>query len=310
MLANLLLLTTFFTVVEWNCENLFDTRHDSLKQDSEYTPESIRHWTKKRYYTKRNHLAKTILSSCDDGLPDLVALCEVENDSAVYDLVHRSPLWSVGYQYVMTNSPDERGIDVALLYNPFSFKLLSHCSLRVRTVSGMRPTRDILYAKGLLLSGDSLHVFVVHAPSRYGGERYSRPFRQAVADRLCGAIDSVRTHHPDASILIAGDFNDGADAPSMQTIYKHQIQNITARSMGSNGVKGTYYYKGQWEHIDHIMASPSLCRQVDTVYIHSPLFLLDEDPLYGGYQPRRTYKGYKYQPGFSDHLPLVVRLRF
>ena len=297
------------TMVELNCENLFDYRHDEGKDDAEYLPEATRHWTKKRYWKKLNNIAQELLSTSDDGIPDLIALCEVENDSVLDDLTRRSLLRNAGYEYLITNSPDVRGIDVALLYSPFSFAPIRSYPLRVKPVDGMRPTRDILYVSGLISSGDTLHVFVVHAPSRYGGKRYSQPFRLAVAERLCLSLDSIRTITPDAQILIAGDFNDGPDSPMLQQICRQRIRNLTKDARGANGAKGTYRYQGEWERIDHILASPNIYNKVDTAFIHSPKFLLEDEKLYGGLRPRRTYNGMRYQPAYSDHLPLVVRLR-
>jgi endonuclease/exonuclease/phosphatase family metal-dependent hydrolase len=297
------------TMVELNCENLFDYRHDEGKDDTEYLPEATRHWTKKRYWKKLNNIAQELLSTSDDGIPDLIALCEVENDSVLNDLTHRSLLRNAGYEYLMTSSPDVRGIDVALLYSPFSFAPVRSYSLRVEPVENMRPTRDILYVSGLISSGDTLHIFVVHAPSRYGGERYSQPFRWAVADRLSQSLDSIRAITTDAQILIAGDFNDGPDSPMLQQICRQRIRNLTKDARGANGVKGTYRYKGEWERIDHILGSPYIYNKVDTAYIHAPKFLLEDEKLYGGLRPRRTYNGMRYQPGYSDHLPLVVRVR-
>lgn len=302
-----LLLSGLLTFVELNCENLFDYQDDAGKQDEEYLPDATRHWTKKRYWRKLNNIAQELLSCSDDGIPDLIALCEVENDSVVYDLTRRSLLRNAGYEYLTTSSPDLRGIDVALLYSPFSFVPVESHSIRVTPVEGMRPTRDILYVSGLAATGDTLHVFVVHAPSRYGGERYSRPFRLAVAERLCQAVDSLHAVSPDASILMAGDFNDDADAPALRRICQHGVRNVTKDARGSHGVRGTYRYKGEWGSIDHVLVSPNIYNKVDTAFIHSPLFLLEEEKLYGGLRPRRTYNGMRYQPGYSDHLPLVVR---
>lgn len=296
------------TFVELNCENLFDYQDDEGKDDSEYLPESTRHWTKKRYWQKLNNISQSLLSCSEEGIPDLIALCEVENDSVLHDLTKRSLLRNAGYEYIMTSSPDLRGIDVALLYSPFSFKPVKSCFLRVDPISGMRPTRDILYVSGQVISGDTLHVFVVHFPSRFGGERYSRPFRKVVADRLCLSLDSIQRLNPDARILIAGDFNDSQDSPALKQIYSHNIQNLSKEAHGLHGVKGTYRYQGEWGSIDHILSSRALYNKVDTAFVHSPLFLLEEEKLYGGYRPRRTYIGMRHQSGFSDHLPLVVRL--
>lgn len=305
-----LLLASLLTFVELNCENLFDCRHDSLKQDTEYLPEATRHWTGKRYWRKLNNIAQELLSCSDEGIPDLVALCEVENDSVLTDLTRRSLLRNAGYHYLMTESPDLRGIDVALLYSPFSFAPYTSRRIRVTPVKDMRPTRDILYVAGRTLDNDTLHVFVVHAPSRFGGERHSRPFRLCVADVLAAAVDSVRALHAEARILVAGDFNDDADAPALQRLYRHGLTNATHRVHGPNGVKGTYRYQGQWQHIDHVLLSAPLTAQLYEARIHAPRFLLEDEPLYGGVRPRRTYRGFRYQPGYSDHLPLVVRFSF
>ena len=299
-----------FTFVEYNVENIFDTNHDEGKQDEEYLPDATRRWTKKRYWKKLNQIGKSILSTCEDGIPDMVALCEVENDVTLTDLTKRSLLKNAGYEYLITNSPDQRGVDVALMYSPFSFRLIRSYGLRIETIEGMRPTRDILYACGELQSGDTLHVFVVHAPSRNGGEKVSRPFRLQAADRLLQSVDSVRALSPNAAILITGDFNDYHDSPALVRISEAGLTNVSKGAVGLYGVKGTYRYKGEWNSLDHILVSPYIYNKVDTVFVHSPLFLLEEDETYGGYLPRRTYKGMKYRKGYSDHLPLVARFTF
>ena len=225
------------------------------------------------------------------------------------DLTRRSLLRAAGYKYLMTQSPDLRGIDVALLYSPVAFAPINHRSIRVTPIEGMRPTRDILYVSGKVKSGDTLHVFVVHAPSRYGGERYSRPFRLQVADALCQAVDSIREQSAEAQILVTGDFNDYDNSPALQRLGRHDLKHISHHARGPHGAKGTYCYQGLWRSLDHILVSPALERKVASVNIHAPLFLLEEDPFYGGYRPRRTYNGVRYQPGYSDHLPLVVRFQ-
>jgi len=295
------------TMVELNCENLFDYHDDEGKQDEEYLPEATRNWTKKRYWRKQNNIAQELLSCSDDGIPDLIALCEVENDTTLHDLCHRSLLRNAGYEYLMTNSPDVRGIDVALLYSPFTFAPIHHRSIRVNPIEGMRPTRDILYVCGLTRT-DTLHVFVVHMPSRFGGERYSRPFRQAAAARLCQQVDSLYAVASEPKILIAGDFNDGADSEVLQQIYEHGIRNLTKEASAPEDVHGTYRYQGEWERIDHILGSPNIVDKVESAMIHAPQFLLEEEKRYGGKKPFRTYNGIRYQPGYSDHLPLVVRI--
>ena len=336
-----LLLTTLFTFVELNCENLFDFTHDEGKDDMEWTPTSIRHWNKGRYWRKLNNIGQEIISCGEQDaksqtpslnrerlrvgeqssgmgrggsptwqLPDMVALCEVENDSVIRDLTKRSMLRNAGYEYLITQSPDLRGIDVPLLYAPTSFRLIRSYALRVKPLPGMRPTRDILYACGEIISGDTLHVFVVHAPSRFGGERQTRPNRRVVGERLMASIDSIRSLHPNPRIIVAGDFNDGDNDALLTYLHSQRLHNISEGAIGHHGAKATYKYQGRWENIDHILVSSAMVRSFQEVYVHDPEFLTEEDSKYGGRQPHRNYNGMRYQRGFSDHLPLVARFIF
>lgn len=297
------------TFVELNCENLFDCRHDSLKQDDEYLPESTRHWTRSRYWRKLNHTGQAILS-CSQELPDFVALVEVENDTVLHDLTRRSLLRNAGYDYLMTESPDERGVDVALIYQPSSFRPVCYETITVPLVKGMRPTRDILYVKGEIVTGDTLHVFVVHAPSRYGGERETRPYRMQVARQVTAAIDHLRRWSPDALVLVTGDFNATLKNKSMRFLLEHGLVSAAPNAEGTHGARANYRYQGLWEQIDHVLVSPSLFQRKVGAYVNDAPFLLEEDSKYGGMKPFRTYNGYQYQSGFSDHLPVVVRFSF
>ena len=301
-----LLLTGFLTLVELNCENMFDCQHDSLKDDVEWMPEGKRKWTPARYWRKLNHIGQEILSCQQEGVPDLVALVEVENDSCLFDLTRRSLLRGAGYEYLMTQSPDVRGIDVALLYQPMTFHPICYDYLDVTPLDGMRPTRDILYVKGETLKGDTLHIFVVHAPSRFGGEKHSRPNRQIVADRVMGV---VRQLPAEAKVIIVGDFNDGTTDAALRFMENGGMHNITAKATGAHGAKATYRYQGVWQSIDHVFVSTALVDCVDKAFINDAPFLLEEDKKYGGVKPLRTFNGYRYQRGFSDHLPLVVRFK-
>ena len=303
-----LILSSLLTFMELNCENLFDTRHDSLKNDQEFLPDGSYKWTPYRYWAKLNHLGQEIVAQ-SDPVPDFVAMCEVENDSVMFDLTKRSLLRNAGYEYVMTSSPDERGIDVALLYQPASFALLHSHSIRIKPLPDTRPTRDILYASGLLITGDTLHIFVVHAPSRSGGEPVSRPYRLLVASQLAEAVDSVYAISWDAKIIIAGDFNDYADSPVLQYLYEHHLINMSADAQGSHGAKATYRWHGEWRSLDQILCSPSLAARKQSSVIGDLPFLLEDDEKYGGKKPYRTYLGPRYLGGYSDHLPLVVQLK-
>lgn len=324
-----LLLSSLLTFMELNCENLFDTQHDSLKNDQEFLPESNYHWTSYRYWRKLNNLAQEVVAlgykdadrvgkkpEMGDAswteswqLPDLVALCEVENDSVMRDLTKRSALRAAGYEYVMTSSPDERGIDVALMYQPLAFSLVNSWSIRIKRLPDTRPTRDILYAAGRLVSGDTLHVFVVHAPSRRGGEQASRPYRLQVASQLAAAVDSIYTLNDSAKVIVAGDFNDYADSPALKALYRHHLVNISADAKGQHGAKATYRWHGEWRSLDQILCSPSMSQIKESCRIGDLPFLLEDDEKYGGKKPFRTYLGPRYLGGYSDHLPLVARFR-
>lgn len=303
---------TRLTVVELNCENLFDTQHDTLKNDYDFLPESSYHWTRYRYWEKLNKIGQELtacgLDSAGWSLPDLIGLCEVENDTVLRDLTKRSLLRKARYEYVMTDSPDLRGIDVALLYSPMTFGFINSRSFRVEPVAGMKPTRDILYVSGRVLSDDTLHVFVVHAPSRLGGERRSRKFRLCVMERLCQAIDSVRSFSPNAMLLVMGDFNDYVDGPSLEYLYARGLVNVSKDAHGSNGARGTYRYHGKWGSLDQIVVSPSLAHKVAECRIGDAPFLLEDDTKYGGVKPFRFFLGPRYIGGYSDHLPLILKL--
>ena len=310
-----MLLISLFTFVELNCENLFDCRHDSLKNDTEFLPDGAYHWTRTRYWQKLDRIGQAILSCGVKEqtwqLPDMVALCEVENDSVLHDLTRRSLLRNARYDYVMTNSPDERGIDVALMYSPYSFRLIGSHSVRVKPIKGMRPTRDILYASGVTASGDTLHVIVAHLPSRRGGEKYSRPFRMMAARQVAAVIDSIYNKvSTEAKIVVAGDFNDYSNSESMQLLCSKRMIGVSKGAKGHNGAKGTYRYQGLWGSLDHILVSIPLADIATECYVNDAEFLIERDEKYGGVKPRRNYLGPRYLNGFSDHLPLVARFQW
>lgn len=310
-----MLLISLFTFIELNCENLFDCRHDSLKNDTEFLPDGAYHWTRTRYWQKLDRIGQAILSCGVKEqtwqLPDMVALCEVENDSVLHDLTRRSLLRNARYDYVMTNSPDERGIDVALMYSPYSFRLIGSHSVRVKPIKGMRPTRDILYASGVTASGDTLHVIVAHLPSRRGGEKYSRPFRMMAARQVAAVIDSIYNKvSAEAKIIVAGDFNDYSNSESMQLLCSKRMIGVSKGAKGHNGAKGTYRYQGLWGSLDHILVSIPLADIATECYVNDAEFLIERDEKYGGVKPRRNYLGPRYLNGFSDHLPLVARFQW
>ena len=315
-----------FRVVTYNVENFFDCRDDSLKEDDEFLPEGTNRWTYSRYWRKHNALSKVVAALSETHIPDLIGLCEVENDSVLYDLTRRSALRTLGYRYVVTESPDRRGIDVALLYQPGTFSVLSTRSIRIPSaVSGFRPTRDLLYVCGRIVSGDTLHVWVCHLPSRAGHTRQSDRHRALAVGCLKQAMDSVRRVRPSARMLVMGDCNAGIRQKVLREVLgvkEYGRDTLTPDSAGelwalplrcSEDVKGSYRYRGIWETIDHILVSGSLLddrssfRADPSAYrVAAFPFLCEPDATYGGLKPFRTYQGPVYKGGFSDHLPLVL----
>ena len=310
----LVLLLSLFTVVEWNVENLFDCVRDSVHDDTEWQSTSFRHWTHYRYWQKLTHVSQALLACGEhaDGwmLPDVVILTEVESDTTMIDLTRRSELRSARYEYLMTDSRDRRGIDVAILYSPATFRPICYDTLCVAPVQGMRSTRDVLYLSGETISGDTLHLFGIHAPSRYGGERQTRAHRLAVIDRLLTAVDSIRRENAAAEILITGDFNDYDSSPSLQRLAACGLVNVSAAAQGRYGARGSYKYRGEWNSLDHMVCSPPLAALLSDCTIADFPFLLTDDERYGGQQPHRNFIGGRWQNGYSDHLPLVARFNF
>ena len=317
-----------FRVMEYNVENLFDCLHDSLKNDSEFLPDGIRRWSRFRYFAKLGRIAQVVWAAGDDCPPDLVGLCEVENPRCMDDLVHRSPLKEAGYAYVMTDSPDRRGIDVALLYQPSSFCCLGSQSVRIPSGTGSyRPTRDLLHVWGRVLTGDTLDVFLCHLPSKVGGARRTAPFRLLAAQTLRQVMDSVRSCRQSPNLLVMGDFNDGPFTPTVAAVSgrskawrakghddSQEEKEMLVDLLEGKG-PGTYRYKGRWERIDHLMVNSRLCSGTSAVRADTASarvlalpFLLREDDRYGGDTPFRTYWGMKYEGGYSDHLPVVADL--
>ncbi len=289
-------------VMFWNVENLFDSFDDPLKNDNEFLPGAERHWTWKRFEAKRDGIAQTIVAVADQTgeLPALVGLAEVENRLVVSQLVRKTMLEDLGYGFVHRESPDERGIDVALLYRKDFFRIVAVDSLRVPGFA----TRDILY---VCLAPESLHVFVVHLPSKRGGGRATDERRQAALQVLGRAVDSLLRIDADSRILVMGDFNEaaitvaGLAAPPFAASSTAVAASTPAPPAAA---PGTIKYHGRWEQIDHFFVSPSMEGQMQ---IFAPPFLLEDDPAYLGTKPRRTYIGPRYHGGLSDHLPIIFK---
>lgn len=290
-------------IVFWNVENLFDCRHDSLKEDHEFLPEGSYHWTHGRYWKKLDNLSRTIAAIAgDDAWPMAIGLCEVENDSCLRDLTRRSPLRIARYAYIHEEGPDVRGVDVAMLYDSLQFRLLGHEVVRIPSAEqGFRPTRDILHAWGLHPSlPDTLHLIVVHLPSRAGSGSRGNAHRRLAIYTLCTLLDKLEGKH----VLLMGDFNSEPTDKIFSSIGKRLTSLMPQSRKELRRAQGTYYFRKLWGFLDHILVSPQLLPYMEKrAEVGRFPFLLTEKGT-----PWRTFQGPVYQGGFSDHLPIWVDL--
>lgn len=296
-------------VMEWNCENLFDTVHAAGRNDADFTPQGSNAWDTRRYWTKQGHLARVMLEAAELSPIDLIGLCEVEGDSVVRDLTRRTRLAALGYEYVVTDGPDPRGIEVALLYQPATFRLTDHRSLRVAVKEGETPTRDVLTATGVIPTGDTLDVAVVHFPSRRGGAKQSAPRRMRAAEAVRTWLDSLRTVRREMYVLVMGDCNDTPTDGSLCHMAEGGLDILTRQVETPRSVWGSYCYQGEWSQIDNMLLSADAVARFrpSTVQVFAPEYLLETDAR-AALKPRRTYLGPIYHGGTSDHLPLVLDL--
>lgn len=312
-----------YRIVFYNTENFFDTLNDSLTADDEFTPEGGRHWTYSKYKSKTGNLYKTLIALGSWTPPDLIGLCEVENRKVLDDLVNNTPLSKYRYRIIHANSPDKRGIDVAILYNTDRIHIFEFRYFGIGKAGLF--TRDILYCRAGL-GNDTCHFLVNHWPSRSAGQIETEPDRLAASSRLRSIVDSLFHGSSKAKIVILGDFNDEPeDVSLLQALQaKTDIRNVQTDYLYNlslapvNGkVKGTVKFRGEWTLFDQVIVSGSLLGslkglhvQPDDFHIFDEPFLLMPDEQFNGFKPFRTYNGYKYQGGFSDHLPVFVDINF
>lgn len=327
-----------FRVMSYNVENLFDTYDDPATTDEEFLPSGNRHWTNGRYYHKLQQIAKVISAAGEWDTPALVGLCEVENDSVLIHLLNRTPLRQQHYRYQMTHGRDTRGINTALLYQRDKFQYQGHTEYPIRfSRSQHKNTRNLLHVWGNVISGNILDVFVCHFPSRYGGEKESEADRFDAARTLRELCDSLVQIRPVPQILIMGDFNDTPNNVSIrQKLGASPLQiplpsvpdSTTIRSESPGSVfptlfnlfseentnpHGSHKYQGEWSQLDQIIISSALADTTASMHlipesprIFSPAFLLTRDKTWRGVRPFRTYYGFKYEAGYSDHLPILA----
>jgi len=313
------------TIAFYNVENLFDTVNDSLYFDDEMTPEGNYNWTLARYGLKISHIAEVISKigqSTTQTCPDIVGLCEVENLKVIKDLVKHPFLRPYGFNIIHYDSPDERGIDVALIYKdsrfiPMSFR--SHRLLIFNDSDQRDYTRDQLVVGGLL-EGEELYIIVNHWPSRSGGVARSNPYRKAAARLNRRIIDSLVRLNIDAKIISIGDFNDNPTDRSIKNILTStDKENAKSPALFNpmetlyNKGDGSLAYRDQWSLFDQILLSKNLINETRNSYtfwkagIYHPSFLQIKTGNYKGY-PFRTHVAGRYTGGYSDHFPVYAFL--
>ncbi len=310
-------------IVFYNAENFFDAKNDSLTLDDDFTPQGKTHWTFAKYKRKTNRIAQVLMAIGGWEMPELIGLCEVENARVLKELTKHSPLARFKYSFVHFDSPDERGIDVALLYQKEKFSVLHREPIRIQLdAKNEDKTRDILYVKGVTNTDDTLHLFVNHWPSKYGGILETATKRNAAAKRLRAKTDSILGQNSLAKIIIMGDFN---TVPTSEPIRKtlgaklewekteNGLYNLSA-DWAENKNLGTHKFHGLWSVLDQFIVSGGVLKGAGILFttpndahIFAPPFLLEADK-YGGQQPFRTHIGMKYNNGFSDHLPIYLDL--
>ena len=314
-----------YRILFYNVENLFDTKDDSLKNDAEFLPQGEKYWTWKKYQDKCSKVAKIITAVGGWELPEIVGLCEIENKRTLNGILYSTPLKKANYKTIHKESPDHRGIDVALFYQPDRFFPIDTSFLKLNyKKSSHSTTREILYVKGATHTDDTLHIFVNHWPSRWGGQLESEHKRISAALLLRNKVDSIFNTNAKAKIIIMGDFNDYPNNKSLtkalkasepnKDIINNELYNL-ASILETKSSIASHKYKGIWGMLDQFIVSGALMNtngilqaQPNNMFLFAPNYLLETDNSYKGIRPCRTYIGYKYHGGFSDHLPVYLDL--
>lgn len=311
------------TVSLYNCENFFDTKNDPNKKDDEFLPESPLKWDDARYMNKLTKIAQVLDSTVAGAeLPALVGLVEVENKEVLEELVSKSQLKQKSYGVLCTDSPDERSIDVGLLYDKAIFTLVDFKEINATSAAiGNYKTRNVLFATLKVANGDVFYVFVNHWPSRREGEKESEPRRVYAAEQVRNKINEIQKKDKNAKVIVMGDFNDHPDNNSILNTLK---ANDTPKEKGDlynayytldKNKQGTHYYDKEWRVLDQIIVSQGFinCKKgykfnPKNAYILKKDFVMFKNNKTGEEKPNRTYSGEKYYNGYSDHLSVYITL--
>lgn len=303
----------------YNQENLFDTIDDPTKLDEEFLPNAKKQWNTQKYTQKLTQLSKVIASMNNGKGPDVLGLCEVENEAVVKDLVSTKSLAGFKYGVVHAESPDDRSIDNALIYKKSMFKLVSFHPYRL-TMDELPEfkTRDILMVKLMNNKKQEIIILVNHFPSRSGGQTETEPKRIAAAKLLRHIFDSIHVASPNMSVMAIGDFNDEPMDVSM-----HQILGATETTQTElhntmfmqklNG-NGSHMYRNEWSMLDQIIVNrqmatceSSYCYAANSANIFKQDWMIEQEGKFKG-SPLRTFGGNAYLNGYSDHLPVYILL--
>jgi endonuclease/exonuclease/phosphatase family metal-dependent hydrolase len=290
----------------YNVENLFFPGDDSIPADDDFTPEGVRRWTYFRYRSKLTALARVIVAAGEWEPPDVVGLCEVEEATVLEDLVQHPVLEAYNYSFIHKQSKDHRGMDVACLYRENRVDVVEWSGHTPELSMARDGTRDILNLCFAWGKSDTLDLFLVHFISKYGGAGATAPLRKNQAQWLLSLVDSVHAIRRGALKVLAGDFNDSFQSYSLEPLRRGRIGGDSLKSVSLTGGEGSYKYRGRWSQIDqYLMGGPFGKYRVEGSVLNLwPLMTADE--VYGGVKPARTYEGYRYAGGISDHLPILL----
>lgn len=304
----------------YNTENFYDIVDDPLTLDDDFTPKGFREWTAERFNRKVMKLTKVIKDIVKPGMPDVIGLAEIENKTVMMSILDNlSENGMKQYSFIHYDSPDERGSDVALIYNRETFKIINSAPILVHLPGIEDRTRDILYVKGETNNKEVIHLFITHFPSRVEGTERSERRRYFVASELRHEVYKILSENPEQNILIMGDFNDTPDDNSIDEVLgaKKKFNKIEPLKLYNllypryqKGI-GTTYHKG-WLLFDqfivsgHMLKSNTIDCLPEYADVFNPKYLLHYDSN-NQPKPNRTYSG-KYTGGYSDHLPIFLRI--
>ena len=292
-------------VVFWNLENFFDyVDGGEGESDREWSSTGSRRWTKTRFYTKCDAIAKTMfwIGEKYGRMPDVIGVAEVENSGVLYKLLSSSLLRKYDYKVVHYDSHDRRGIDVALLYRSSVYRKVSS-SVTVPEYDAQKlSTRDILQVCLESVDGERINVLVNHHPSKYGGSQASESRRDAAMTAMRNLCDSLAIADSGIPVIAMGDFNDTPDEEQFRMLDGVLVNK--ADSLFRAG-QGTIRFEGKWDLIDMFMVSGSISEKSAMEILQVP-FLMTYEKKYPGLKPLRTYSGPRYIGGVSDHCPIVL----